>query len=206
MLNIVEHPCVKHELAVLRNRETPVRLFRDTMNRISFFLLAEALKTLSVKTAPIQTPLAPTQGYALADRVMFVPILRAGLGFLATAQILVPEATVGFIGIKRNEETAQPMTYYKNIPPLHDESTVFVLDPMLATGGSLCEALAILKQAGAKKCVLVTLLAAPEGVACVERAHPDVAIYTAACDEKLTTNYYIYPGLGDAGDRTFGTL
>jgi len=206
MLQIVEHPCVKHELAVLRNRETTVRMFRDAMNRISFFLLAEALKTLAVKTAPIETPLAATQGHQLADRVMFVPVLRAGLGFLSTAQLLVPDATVGFIGIKRDEETAAPITYYKNIPPVNDATTVFVLDPMLATGGSLCEALSILKQAGAKKCVLVTLLAAPEGVACVERAHPEVAIYTAACDEKLTANYFIYPGLGDAGDRIFGTL
>ena len=206
MLNIVEHPCVKHELAVLRNRETTVRMFRDAMNRISFFLLAEALKTLAVKPAPIETPLAATQGYQLADRVMFVPVLRAGLGFLATAQLLVPDATVGFIGIKRDEKTAAPVTYYKNIPPVNDATTVFVLDPMLATGGSLCEALSILKQAGAKTCVLVTLLAAPEGVACVERAHPEVAIYTAACDEKLTANYFIYPGLGDAGDRIFGTL
>jgi len=206
MLHIVEHPCVKHELAVLRNRDTDMRMFRDAMNRISFFLLAEALKTLSVKIAPIQTPLASTHGYQLADGVMFVPVLRAGLGFLSTAQILVPDATVGFIGIKRNEETAEPMTYYKNIPPVQDDTTVFILDPMLATGGSLCEAISIVKKAGAKKCVLVTLLAAPEGVTFIERAHPDAIIYTAACDEKLTSSYYIYPGLGDAGDRTFGTL
>jgi uracil phosphoribosyltransferase len=206
MLTIVDHPCLKAELTRLRDKATPPSAFHEASRRAATYLLAEALRQVPVEPAPVETPLAPAQGWRLKGRVVFVPVLRAGLGMLEAARALVPEAIVGFIGLKRDEQTAVAHRYYENIPGLEPDATVFIIDPMLATGGSMADAAAHLKLKGARRLVAVSLLAAPEGVEAMTRRHPDVPVYTGALDERLTPAKYIYPGLGDAGDRLFGTL
>ena len=206
MLTIVDHPCLKAELTRLRDKSTPPSIFHEASRRAATYLLAESLKRIPVEPVEIETPLAPTQGWRLKGRVVFVPVLRAGLGMLEAARALVPEAIVGFIGLKRDEQTAVAHRYYENIPGLELDATVFIIDPMLATGGSMADAADHLKLKGARRLVAVSLLAAPEGVGVMSQRHPDVPVYTGALDERLTPAKYIYPGLGDAGDRLFGTL
>lgn len=206
MLNVVDHPCLKAELTRLRDKTTPPGAFHEATRRAATFLLAEALKEVAVAPVPVETPLATAQGWRLAGSIVFIPVLRAGLGMLEAARALVPDAHVGFIGLRRDEQTAIAHHYYDNVPALTADTSVFLIDPMLATGGSMSDAVALLKAKQACRITAVSLLAAPEGVAVMTRLHPDVPVYTGALDEKLTPAKYIYPGLGDAGDRLFGTF
>ena len=204
-LNLIEHPLLRRELAILRARTTSVPEFRQSLRRASIVLAAEASRDLPLKTTRIETPLEKTGGHVLAHPVVLVPILRAGLGLTEGFLELFPDASVGHIGLYRNEESLQPVDYYTKLPRLLRRSWVFLLDPMLATGGSASAALRVLKRKGARTLRFVSLLAAPEGVDRVTKDHPDVPVYAGAIDRKLNSRGYILPGLGDAGDRYFGT-
>ena len=204
-LNLIEHPLLRRELAILRARTTSVPEFRQSLRRASILLAAEASRDLPLKTTRIETPLEKTGGHVLAHPVVLVPILRAGLGLTEGFLELFPDASVGHIGLYRNEESLQPVDYYTKLPVLLRTSWVFLLDPMLATGGSASAALRVLKRKGARTLRFVSLLAAPEGVDRVTKDHPDVPVYAGAIDRKLNSRGYILPGLGDAGDRYFGT-
>lgn len=203
MLTIVDHPCVKTALTTLRDRDTPAAVFRDATHRVTTFLLAEALKSLPLAPCTVQTPLAPAPGWRFATDIILVPILRAGLGMLEAARDLLPEARVGFIGLRRDEKTAIAHQYYENIPS--GAANVILLDPMLATGGSMADAATFLKARQHHAITAVSIVAAPEGVERMASEHPDIPVYTGALDERLTPNKYILPGLGDAGDRLFAT-
>lgn len=204
-LNLIEHPLLRRELAILRARTTSVYEFRQSLRRASIVLAAEASRDLPLKSSSVETPLEKTRGHVLAHPVVLVPILRAGLGLTEGFLELFPDASVGHIGLYRNEESLQPVDYYTKLPRRLRTSWVFLLDPMLATGGSASAALQVLKAKGARTLRFVSLLAAPEGAARVAKDHPDVPLYAAAIDRKLNSRGYILPGLGDAGDRYFGT-
>lgn len=206
MITILEHPLIKAKMSVLRDQNTPMTVFKQHLDEIVTLMAYEVTKDLALDTYEVQTPLQKTTGYKLANPVVLVPILRAGLGFLAGMQRLLPEARVGFIGMARNEETLVAEEYYAKFPKDLDKATVLVLDPMLATGGSACDAIAALKKRGAQNLKMVSLVAAPDGLEKINQEHPDVAVYVAVLDEKLNEHGYILPGLGDAGDRLFGTL
>ena len=204
-LHVSSHPAVQHKLALLRDQTTEPKKFRELVREISWLVGYEALQ--DARTAPIQvqTPLERIEGARLADRIGYVPILRAGLGMVDAMLELMPTAQVWHLGLFRDERTLRPVEYYNKLP---DQATVdlcLILDPMLATGGSATAAIEVLKQWGAVRIKLINLIAAPEGVRAVASAHPDVAIYTAALDRQLNEKGYIMPGLGDAGDRQFGT-
>ena len=205
MLTVVDHPLLKRDLAILRDRRTPHGLFRRKMADAASILAYEALRDLEVAEEPIDTPLEPTTGFRLAKEIVVVPVLRAGLGMVDGFTRFVPEARVGQIGMYRDEQTHNPVDYYSSIPEYVKEARVFVVDPMLATGGSAAGALGRLKRQGAVDLVFVCLVAAPEGIKRLEESHPDVPVITAALDRELDANAYIRPGLGDAGDRLFGT-
>jgi uracil phosphoribosyltransferase len=202
---VVHHPLAQCHLAIIRAVSTPSHEFRRHLNHLARMLFLEATRELPVREISVQTPLTETHGSQLARPLVCVPILRAGLGLLDGILPLVPDAVVAHVGIKRNEETALPHAYYTNLPANLSAADVFVLDPMLATGGSACEAARQLKEAGAMRITMICVVSCPEGLAAMERAHPDVPIITAAIDEGLTERCYIVPGLGDAGDRYFGT-
>jgi len=204
-LKIIEHPLLKRDLTILRNADTPHGLFRKTVSDVASILAYEAMSDLPLEQEPITTPLEPTMGYRLADEVVIVPILRAGLGLVDGFTRFVPEARVGHLGLQRNEETHEPVGYYSKLPDRIENAFVFIVDPMLATGGSAVMAINHLKEFGARRFKFVCLVAAPEGVWMLNSAHPDVPIMTAAIDRELDKNAYIRPGLGDAGDRIFGT-
>lgn len=204
-VHVVDHPILKRDLTVLRRAETPYGVFRSTLSDISSILAYEALRGLGMREISVDTPLETTTGHVVDQRVIVVPILRAGLGMIDGFVRFLPEARVGHLGMYRDEHTHEPVDYYSSIPPEIKESLVFVVDPMLATGGSACGAIRHLKDVGATKIVLVTLVSAPEGIAFVHAEHPDVDIVTAVIDRELDQNAYIRPGLGDAGDRIFGT-
>ncbi len=193
-------------LSVMRDRATPHGVFRQALYEAAAILAVEVARELPVREVEVQTPLEATHGRRLADEVTVVPVLRAGLGMVEGFLRLLPDARVGHLGIRRNEDDHAPVDYYERFPPRMSETRVFVLDPMLATGGSAVRALEHLKQAGATRLELVCLVAAPEGLAALDSAHPDVVIWTAAVDRELDHNAYIRPGLGDAGDRVFGTV
>ena len=204
-LHVSSHPAVQHKLALLRDETTEPKKFRELVREISWLVGYEALA--DARTAPIQvqTPLETIEGARLADRIGLVPILRAGLGMVDAMLELMPTAQVWHLGLFRDERTLRPVEYYNKLP---DQATVdlcLILDPMLATGGSATAAIEVLKQWGAVRIKLINLIAAPEGVRAVASAHPDVAIHTAALDRQLNEKGYIMPGLGDAGDRQFGT-
>ena len=201
----IKHPCVQHKLALIRDSETGHKKFRELATEITMFVCYEALKQVSVKEVDVQTPVAMAKCHKIADDLVVVPILRAGVGMLEGILDLVPTARVGFVGLYRDEETKEPITYYEKLPPQTDGGLCIVIDPMIATGGSTVAALDILKEHGAASIVVVCIVTCPEGIKTVEDAHPDVQIYTASIDEKLNDNKYIVPGLGDAGDRLFGT-
>lgn len=192
-------------LSVMRDRNTPHGEFRQAMFEAAAIMAVEVGRDLPVKDVEIETPLESTRGARLRDEVAVVPVLRAGLGMVEGFLRLVPDARVGHVGIQRDEEEHVPIGYYERLPPGLPSARVYVLDPMLATGGSAVHALEHLKRAGAKQLELVCLVSAPQGIAAVQEAHPDVAIWTAAVDRELDENAYIRPGLGDAGDRVFGT-
>jgi uracil phosphoribosyltransferase len=202
---VVEHPVLADRLSVLRDRHTPHGAFRQALFEAAAIMAVEVARALPVEEVEIETPLESTRGPRLSEEVAVVPVLRAGLGMVEGFLRLVPDARVGHLGIYRDEEEHVPVHYYERLPPGLPQARVYVLDPMLATGGSAVEALHQLKRAGATQLELVCLVAAPEGIAAVEAEHPEVPIWTAAIDRGLDENAYIRPGLGDAGDRVFGT-
>lgn len=204
-LTIIDHPVIKRDLTILRDRTTDNHLFRTTLRRISAVMAFEVTHDLRLRSKSVRTPLEKTEGYSLAEDIVVVPVLRAGLGLLDGFLDLLPEARVGHVGLYRNELTLEPVDYYSKFPKSLDRSLVLLLDPMLATGGSGAAAITFLKRKGAKRIRFVTLLAAPEGVRRVTRAHPDVRIFSTVLDRELNERGYILPGLGDAGDRIFGT-
>ncbi len=205
-VHVVNHPLIKEKMTHLRDKKTAPRNFRRLLDEIAQLLLFEVTRDLPIREVPVTTPLAETTGYELAiSGITVVPILRAGLGFLDAVLDLVPEARVGHIGLTRDEKTLQPIKYYCKIPKDKD-AEIILIDPMLATGGSAAAALTMLKEDGYKHFRFMCLVAAPEGVELVNKLHPDVPIYTAALDDHLNEHGYIVPGLGDAGDRVFGTV
>jgi len=205
-LHIVNHPLVHDALALLRDKQTPADAFRRVATRISVLLAAEALRDVPTATSTVVTPLGPAEARRVASDVVVVPVLRAGLGMLDAVLELVPTARVGYIGLQRDERTAIASRYYSKLPQGLNDSYVLMIDPMLATGGSASAALELLRQAGASRVRILCIVAAPEGVAVVERDHPDVAIYTPVVDSHLNAQKYIVPGLGDFGDRLYGTV
>ena len=205
-LTVVDHPLVQHKLTLMRKKETPTSEFRQLLREISHLLAYEVTRSLPMTTREIETPMQKMSAPALAGRKLaLVSILRAGNGLLDGMLDLIPSARVGFVGLYRDEETLEPVEYYFKVPAELDERLVIAVDPMLATGNSSAAAIDMLKKAGATNIRFLCLLAAPEGVARMKEAHPDVPIVTAALDECLNEKGYIVPGLGDAGDRMFGT-
>ncbi len=205
-LTVVDHPLVQHKITKLRDKTTSTRDFRALVSEIATLMAYEATKTLALEEVEVETPLERMSGKRVAGKkLVLIPILRAGLGMVEGISQLIPSARVGHIGIYRHHETLEPVDYYFKIPSDEGDRILFVLDPMLATGGSAVDAVTALKKAGGKRIVFLCLVAAPEGVTRMEEAHPDVRIYTAALDRELDSHGYILPGLGDAGDRLFGT-
>ncbi len=205
MLHVFDHPVIKHKLTIMRKTETGTKDFRQNLDEIAGLMTYEITKTFPVKDVDIVTPMGATIGKELDKDVVLVPILRAGLGMVSGIMNLIPTAKVGHVGLYRDEETLEPHYYYAKFPPNMADSTVLVVDPMLATGGSATAAIDYVKKTGATDIKLVCLVGVQEGVDAVEKAHPDVDIYLASLDEKLNEIGYIVPGLGDAGDRIFGT-
>jgi uracil phosphoribosyltransferase len=202
---VADHPLIRHKLSRLRNQETDTPRFRELVYEMSQYLLYEALRDVNTSAVTISTPVTSCVCQQLSDRIGIVPVLRAGLG-MATAMLdVLPEASVWHVGVARDHETLRPKTYYRNLPDTRRVDVAVVLDPMLATGGSAVETIELLKSVGMKRIKFVGLIAAPEGVATLQKLHPDVPIYLAAIDERLNELGYIVPGLGDAGDRQFGT-
>ncbi len=204
-LVVSDHPLVRVRTTTLSDVATPAPIFRACVHDITAMLLLEATDDLPLAPVPLQTPLETTTGWQVAPRVAFVPILRAGMGMVDAALDALPDASVFHLGMYRDERTHQPVHYYEKLPRPCATDLVYLLDPMLATGGSACDAIAALKAWGAPRIVFVCLIAAPEGVAAVAAAHPDVRIHCARLDRELDANAYIRPGLGDAGDRIYGT-
>ena len=203
---ILDHPLVQHKVSHLRDRNTGTKEFKELVSELAMLLCYEATRDLPTEEVEIETPVAIAKTRVLSGRKLaLVPILRAGLGMVDGMLTLLPAAKVGHIGLYRNEETLEPVEYYCKLPSDIAERDVMVLDPMLATGGSAVEAIAQIKKRGAKSIKFLAIIAAPEGLERLHAAHPDVDIYVAALDEKLNENGYIIPGLGDAGDRIFGT-
>jgi len=206
MLTVVTHPLVQHKLSIMRDKDTSTSKFRQLLREISMLLAYEVTRDLPMTTVKIDTPLCPMDAPMLEGRKLaLVSILRAGNGLLDGILELIPAAAVGFVGLYRDPETLQPVEYYCKLPPDLDQRWTIVVDPMLATGNSSAAAVDLLKKAGAKNILFMCLLAAPEGVKRMHEAHPDVRIVTAALDSHLNDHGYIVPGLGDAGDRMFGT-
>ena len=207
-LHVSEHPAVKHKLRILRDETTEPKKFREIVRELSWLLGYEALADARLRARDVKTPIEMTAAQELGDRIGLVPILRAGLGMVDAMLELMPTAEVWHLGLFRDEHTLRPVEYYNKLPDSASVDLCLILDPMLATGGSATAAIEVLKRWGAVTPVrikLVNLIAAPEGVAAVERAHPDVEIYCASLDRQLNDKGYIMPGLGDAGDRQFGT-
>ena len=203
---VLDHPLIQHKLAILRSKNTSVKEFRELISEISGLMCFEATRDLPTKEVDVQTPVAVAKCRRLAGKKLaIIPILRAGLGMVDAMVDLIPSAKIGHIGLYRDPETHLPVEYYCKLPEDIENRRVFVVDPMLATGGSAVAAIDFLKQHGCKSIVMMNIIGAPEGVEAVQKAHPDVDIYLAAMDEKLNDHAYIVPGLGDAGDRIFGT-
>ena len=205
-VHVIDHPLIQHKLAVLRNKKTSVKEFRELVNEISGLMCYEATRNLPTVEVNVETPLMTAKCRMLAGKKLaIVPILRAGLGMVDAMVDLIPSAKIGHIGLYRDPETHKPVEYYCKLPEDIGNRHVFVVDPMLATGGSAVAAIDFLKEHGCKNITMMNILGCPEGVAAVQAAHPDVEMYLAAMDEKLNDHAYILPGLGDAGDRIFGT-
>lgn len=205
-VHVMDHPLIKHKITLLRKEETCSKDFRELVQEISLLMGYEVTRNLPIKEIPIKTPICDATGYTVDGKMLgIVPILRAGLGMVDGILKLVPGAKVGHIGCYRDEETHIPHEYYCKLPPDIEHREIIVLDPMLATGGSASMAINFIKERGAKSIKFVCLVAAPEGLEVLQKDHPDVEIYVGALDEKLNDNCYIVPGLGDAGDRLFGT-
>ena len=206
-VNVIDHPLIQHKLTLMRQKDTGTKDFRELLEEIAMLMAYEITRDFPLKEIEIETPVAKCKAKVLAGKkVGVVPILRAGLGMLNGVVNMIPAARVGHVGMYRDPKTLKPVEYYCKLPGDVAERTLIVVDPMLATGGSSAAALELLKQKGAKSMILMCLVAAPEGIRLVNQEHPDVPIYVAAIDEKLNDKGYIVPGLGDAGDRIFGTL
>ncbi len=205
-IHIMNHPLIAHKISMLRDKDTNVKDFRQLVYEIALLMGYEATKDLPLEEYDVETPLAVAKGKAIAQKVAIVPILRAGLGMVDGVLDLIPSAKVGHIGLYRDHETLKPVEYYCKLPPDIEQRKVIVVDPMLATGGSSSAALDFIKQRGAKDIKLMCIIGSPEGVKVMEENHPDVEVYIGALDEKLNQKGYILPGLGDAGDRLYGTL
>jgi uracil phosphoribosyltransferase len=205
VIKVVDHPLVQDALAELRDARTAPPAFRRAANRISVLLAAEALRDVPVSPAVVTTPLGPADGHVVKTDVVVVPVLRAGLGMLDAVLELLPSARVGHIGLQRDEATAIASRYYSKLPPSVADSFVLMIDPMLATGGSAAAAIDLIKSAGAKTIRMICIVSAPEGVKLLEARHPDVVIYTPVIDRELNAHKFIVPGLGDFGDRLYGT-
>ena len=204
-LHVSQHPAVRHKLGILRDEKTEPKKFREVVRELSWLMGYEALADARTRSIDVTTPIETMQGEELADRIGFIPILRAGLGMVDAFLELMPTAQVWHLGLFRDERTLRPVEYYNKLPNSATVDLCLILDPMLATGGSATAAIEVLKRWGAIRIKLVNLIAAPEGVEAVLNAHPDVEIYAAALDRQLNNKGYIMPGLGDAGDRQFGT-
>jgi uracil phosphoribosyltransferase len=204
--HLIDHPLAHDALAELRDSHTPPPAFRAAARRISLLLAAEAMRDIPTEVETISTPLGPAEGRVVRADIVVVPVLRAGLGMLESILEMVPRARVGHIGLQRNEDTAAASKYYARMPPGLSGSVVLLADPMLATGGSAVTAIDIIKAAGAQAIRMMCIVAAPEGVAAVAAAHPDVHVYSPALDSHLNARKFIVPGLGDFGDRLYGTL
>lgn len=205
-LHVVEHPLIKHKLSIMRNKDTGPKEFRELLNEITLLLTYEASRKLPLNEYDVETPIQKTTGYAVDDKkITIVPILRAGLGMLDGIMELVPNASVGFLGLFRDPETLNPVEYYSKFPKFTENHHIYIIDPMLATGHSMNAAIEIVKKNNGKNITVMSLISSPEGVKEVLDKYPDIEIYTAALDEKLNDNAYILPGLGDAGDRLFRT-
>ena len=207
-VNVIDHPLIQHKLTMMRKKTTGTKDFRELLEEISMLMTYEITRDFPLKDVEIETPVSKCVGKELADtrKVCVVPILRAGLGLQSGVVNMIPAAKIGHIGLYRDPETLKPVEYYCKMPSDIAERTMLVVDPMLATGGSAAAAITMLKEKGAKKLILMCLVAAPEGVKVINDEHPDVPVYVAAIDEKLNEHGYIVPGLEDAGDRIFGTL
>ncbi len=206
IVKVLDHPLIQPKLAILRSKNTTVKEFRVLVSEISGLMCYEATRNLPTKEVDVQTPLAIAKCRRLAGKKLaIIPILRAGLGMVDAMVELIPSAKIGHIGLYRDPETHLPVEYYCKLPEDIENRQVFVVDPMLATGGSAVAAIDFLKQRGCRNIVMMNIIGCPEGVEAVQKAHPDVDIYLAACDERLNEHAYILPGLGDAGDRIFGT-
>ncbi len=205
-VHVFDHPLIQHKLSIMRNKDTGCKEFRELLSEISMLMVYEVTRDLPIQEITVETPICTTGTYALAGKpIGIIPILRAGLGMVNGILELIPNAKVGHIGLYRDPETLEPVEYYCKLPEDAEHRELIVLDPMLATGGSACAAITFIKKRGCSNIRLVNLIAAPEGIARVQHEHPDVDIYVAARDEKLNDHGYIVPGLGDAGDRLFGT-
>ena len=205
-VHVLDHPLIQHKLAILRNKETPVKEFRELIGEIAGLMCYEATRNLPTEEVLVKTPITTAKCKMLAGKKMaIVPILRAGLGMVDSMVALIPSAKIGHIGLYRDPETHKPVEYYCKLPEDIENRVVFVVDPMLATGGSAVAAIDFLKARGCRNIIMMNVIGCPEGVKAVTEAHPDVDLYLAALDEKLNDHAYIVPGLGDAGDRIFGT-
>ena len=203
---VFDHPLIKHKVSILRDKATGMKEFRELIEEITTMMTYESMRDVQLVPVEVETPLETTTQYRVPEEsVAIVPILRAGLGMVNGVHKVFPTARVGHIGMYRNEETLEPQAYYCKLPEGIEEKTVFLVDPMLATGGSACDALALLKQRGVKQIKFMAIIAAPEGIERVATAHPDVPVDVSTMDRGLNANGYILPGLGDAGDRLFGT-
>ena len=202
---VLDHALINHKLSIMRDKNTNTIVFKENLDEIAMLMAYEVTKDLPLVEYPIETPICKTVGKKLAKQIILVPILRAGIGLVDGFRRIIPSAKVGHIGLQRDEETLQPIEYYAKFPKGIEDAIIIVVDPMLATGGSASATITSLKKRGAKNIHLVCLLAAPEGVAVIEKDPPDVNLTLAALDDKLNSKGYIVPGLGDAGDRLFGT-
>ena len=205
MLKVLEHPLITHKLTQMRKKDTRTKDFRENLDEIGGLMAYEITRDLPTKTVEIETPICKMETEVLAKDIILVPILRAGLGMVNGIANLIPTVKIAHVGLYRDEETLKPHTYFEKYPPNIDDAIVIIVDPMLATGGSANAAIDMVKRQGAKDIRLVCLVGAPEGVKAIESEHPDIDIYLASLDEKLNEHGYIVPGLGDAGDRIFGT-
>jgi uracil phosphoribosyltransferase len=206
-VNVIDHPLIQHKLTLMRQKDTGTKDFRELLEEIAMLMAYEITRDFPLKEIEIETPVAKCKAKVLAGKkVGVVPILRAGLGMLNGVVNMIPAARVGHVGMYRDPKTLKPVEYYCKLPSDVAERTLIVVDPMLATGGSASAALTLLKEKGAKSMILMCLVAAPEGIKVINKEHPEVPLYVAAIDEKLNDKGYIIPGLGDAGDRIFGTL
>lgn len=206
-LTVLEHPLIRHKLSHLRDRATPKKIFKELVDELATLMAYEVTRGLATEPTEVETPMERMRGHRLAGKSpVVVPILRAGLGMVDGIMRLIPGAAVGHVGLSRDEETLEPVEYYFKLPPHPAERDFFVVDPMLATGGSAVAAIRSLKGRGVRKLTFMCLVAAPEGVRAMEAAHPDVPVYAAVLDRQLNERGFILPGLGDAGDRLFGTL